>query len=155
MSTSKTAATQTPHPSLDTCPVARTVDVIGDRWSLLIVRDAFDGVRRFGDFLRSLGVARSMLTTRLRALVDAGILSVQPASDGTSYQEYVLTPQGRELFTLVVALRQWGEKHRFGRRERHSTLVDTRTGEPLADLRPSTVDGRPIAPEDTQVVRPA
>lgn len=147
--------TATPATSPDTCPVARTVDVIGDRWSLLIVRDAFDGVRRFGDFLRSLGVARSMLTTRLRALVDAGILSVQPASDGTSYQEYVLTPQGRELFTLVVALRQWGEKYRFGEKEMHSTLIDTRTGEPLAELRPSTAGGQPIAPEDTQVVRPA
>ncbi|AJP58712.1 HxlR family transcriptional regulator [Pandoraea vervacti] len=138
----------------DTCPVARTVDVIGDRWSLLIVRDAFDGVRRFGDFLRSLGVARSMLTTRLRALVDAGILSVQPASDGTSYQEYVLTPKGRELFTLIVALRQWGEKYRFGEQERHSTLVDTRTGEPLAELQPRSASGQPVAPEQTQVVRP-
>ncbi|MBN4664266.1 helix-turn-helix transcriptional regulator [Pandoraea nosoerga] len=154
MPTSKSVATPAPNPSLDTCPVARTVDVIGDRWSLLIVRDAFDGVRRFGDFLRSLGVARSMLATRLRALVDAGILAVQPASDGTSYQEYVLTPQGRELFTLIVALRQWGEKHRFGRREPHSTLVDTRTGEPLADLWPTTADGQPVAPEDTQVIRP-
>lgn len=149
------APPEAPAPPLDTCPVARTVDIIGDRWSLLIVRDAFDGVRRFGDFLRSLGVARSMLTTRLRGLVDAGILSVQPASDGTSYQEYVLTPQGRELFTLIVALRQWGEKHRFGRRELHSTLIDTRTGEPLADLQPTTRDGSPVAPEDTQVVRPA
>ncbi|AKM32641.1 HxlR family transcriptional regulator [Pandoraea faecigallinarum] len=144
-----------PASSLDACPVARTVDVIGDRWSLLIVRDAFDGVRRFGDFLRSLGVARSMLTTRLRTLVEAGILSAQPASDGTSYQEYVLTPQGRELFTLIVALRQWGEKYRFGERERHSTLIDTRTGKPLAELQPSTVDGQPVAPEHTQVVRPS
>lgn len=141
-------------PSPGTCPVARTVDIIGDRWSLLIVRDAFDGVRRFGDFLRSLGVARSMLTTRLRALADAGILSVQPASDGTAYQEYVLTAQGRELFTLIVALRQWGEKYRFARGEAHSTLIDTRTGEPLAELRPSTARGEPVAPEDTRVVRP-
>lgn len=151
----KTSATAPSAPARDTCPVARTVDIVGDRWSLLIVRDAFDGVRRFGDFLRSLGMARSMLTTRLRALVDAGILSVQPASDGTSYQEYVLTPQGRELFTLIVALRQWGEKYQFGRQEAHSTLIDARTGEPLAELRPTTADGLPVAPEDTLVVRPA
>ena len=73
------------------CPVARSVDLIGDRWSLLIVRNAFDGMRRFGDFQRDLGVARNILADRLRKLVDAGILAMQGASDGTSYQEYVLT----------------------------------------------------------------
>lgn len=73
------------------CPVVRSVDLIGDRWALLIVRDAFDGVRRFGDFQRSLGMARNILSDRLRKLVDAGILVMQDASDGTAYQEYVLT----------------------------------------------------------------
>jgi DNA-binding HxlR family transcriptional regulator len=89
------------------------VDLIGDRWSLLIVRDAFDGVRRFGDFQNGLGVARSVLTQRLKGLVEAGILQVQPASDGTSYQEYVLTAKGEGLFPVVVALRQWAEQHAF------------------------------------------
>ncbi len=77
------------------CPVARSVELIGDRWSLLIVRDAFDGMRRFGDFQRSLGMARNILSDRLRKLVDAGILEMQDASDGTAYQEYVLTAKGR------------------------------------------------------------
>ena len=77
------------------CPVARGVDVVGDRWSLLIVRDAFDGMRRFGDFQRSLGVARNILSDRLRKLVDAGILATQAASDGSAYQEYVLTAKGK------------------------------------------------------------
>ena len=70
------------------CPVARSVDVVGDRWSLLVVRDAFDGVRRFTDFQRSLGVARNILSDRLRRLVDAGILATRPASDSSAYQEY-------------------------------------------------------------------
>ncbi len=65
------------------CPVARSVDIVGDRWSLLIVRDAFDGTRRFGDFQRSLGVARNILSDRLRGLMDADILETQAASDGT------------------------------------------------------------------------
>jgi DNA-binding HxlR family transcriptional regulator len=86
----------------------RCVDLIGDRWSLLIVRDAFDGMRRFGDFQRSLGVARNILSDRLKKLVDAGILAMQGASDGTAYQEYVLTTKGESLFPIVVALRQWG-----------------------------------------------
>ena len=71
----------------ETCPVARSVDIVGDRWSLLIVRDAFDGMRRFGDFQRSLGVARNILSDRLRKLVEAGVLDMQAASDGTAYQE--------------------------------------------------------------------
>ena len=101
----------------DACPVARTLDLVGDRWSLLLVRDAFDGIRRFSDFQRNLGVARNILSDRLATLVAAGVLAVQPASDGTSYQEYVLTPKGERLFPLVVALRQWGEQQLFGDRK--------------------------------------
>lgn len=137
--------------SAQTCPVARTVDLIGDRWSLLIVRDAFDGVRRFGDFQSGLGVARSVLTHRLKALVEAGILHVQPASDGTSYQEYVLTAKGEGLFTLVVALRQWGEQNLFGPHEAHSRLLDTATEQPLPLMQPIAADGRVITPEQTRV----
>ena len=113
------------------CPVLRCVDLIGDRWSLLIVRDAFDGMRRFGDFQRSLGVARNILSDRLKKLVDADILAMQGASDGTAYQEYVLTTKGESLFPIVVALRQWGEQHLFEPGERHSLLVDNRTGKPV------------------------
>lgn len=80
------------------CPVARSVDLIGDRWALLIVRDAFDGARRFGDFQRGLGVARNILTDRLRKLVDAGIFTTQPVSDGSAYQEYVLTKEASRCF---------------------------------------------------------
>src|SRR4051812_7850276 len=90
------------------CPVARTVDVLGDKWSLLIIRDAFDGARRFGQFQRNLGVAKNILSARLRTLVGAGVLRSEPASDGSSYREYVLTDAGRELFDLIVTLRQWG-----------------------------------------------
>ena len=125
-----------------TCPVARTVDLIGDRWSLLIVRDAFDGVRRFGDFQSGLGVARSVLTHRLKGLVEAGILEVRPASDGTSYQEYVLTAKGESLFPVVVALRQWAEQHMFEPHEAHSQLVDTATGQPLGMMQPIDAHGQ-------------
>ncbi len=134
-----------------TCPVGRTVDVIGDRWSLLIVRDAFDGTRRFSDFQRGLGLARSVLANRLRGLVDAGILKVRPASDGTAYQEYVLTPKGEELFPVVVALRQWGEQHLFAPGEAHSKLVETRSGNPLGLMQPISADGQVIRPGATNV----
>ena len=133
------------------CPVARSLDLVGDRWSLLILRDAFDGVRRFGDFQRGLGVARNILTDRLRKLVDAGILQLHAASDGTAYQEYVLTAKGESLFPILVALRQWGEQHLYQRGERHSQLLDNRTGKPVPLMRLRGSDGALLAAADTQV----
>lgn len=134
-----------------TCPVARSVDAIGDWWSLLIVRDAFDGSRRFGEFQRSLGVAKNILSTRLRGLVAGGVLDVVPASDGSAYHEYVLTPKGQDLFPVIVALRQWGEGHFFEPGEPHSELVDRRSGRPLRALEAHAADGRRLDPEDTVV----
>ena len=133
------------------CPVARSVEAIGDRWSLLIVRNAFDGMTRFGDFQRSLGVARNILSDRLRKLVDANILTLQGASDGTAYQEYVLTDKGESLFPVVVALRQWGEQHLFAQGERHSLLVDRRTGKPVPFMAPAAQDGTALLSGDTEV----
>ena len=92
------------------CPIARSLDAIGDWWSLLIIRDAIQGYRRFGEFQKSLGLAKNILTVRLRALVERGILELAPASDGSAYQEYVLTPKGRGIFPIIVALRQWSEE---------------------------------------------
>lgn len=127
-------------PDIETCPVARAVALVGDRWSLMIVRDAFDGTRRFGDFQRSLGVARNILSDRLRKLTDAGIFDLQATSDGTAYQEYVLTARGETLFPLVVALRQWGERHLFAKGEKHSTLLDRSTGKPVPYMAPQAAD---------------
>ncbi|HLU03384.1 MAG TPA: helix-turn-helix domain-containing protein [Advenella sp.] len=139
----------------DTCPVARSVDLIGDRWSLLLVRDAFDGTRRFSDFQRSLGIARSILTDRLRNLVGAGIFEVRPASDGTAYQEYVLTLKGETLFPVVVALRQWGEQHLFAPEEAHSQLIDIQSGKPLRLMQPLTQDDHVVAASATRVIKVA
>lgn len=100
------------------CPVARTLDVIGDWWSLLIVRDAFDGVSRFSEFQKGLGMAKNILSTRLRTLVAHGILEIAPASDGSAYQEYILTDKGRALFPVIVGLRQWGKIIRLHRARR-------------------------------------
>lgn len=133
------------------CGVARPLDAIGDGWSLLIVRDAFDGLRRFGEFQKSLGLAKNILAARLRHLVAHGIMEAVPASDGSSYQEYVLTKKGRGLFPLLVALRQWGEDFFFAPGEPHVRLVDRKTGEPVTKLGPHAQDGRPLRPEDTVV----
>lgn len=125
----------------DDCPVARAVDLVGDRWSMLIIRDAMDGISRFGDFQRNLGVARNILSDRLGALVQDGVLAVQPASDGSAYQEYVLTAKGESLFPAIVALRQWGERHLFAPGEAHSTLVDKASGKRVAPMQPHDHQG--------------
>lgn len=129
------------------CPVARSLEVIGDRWSLLIVRDALDGMCRFSEFQRSLGVARNILSDRLRKLVEAGVLATQPASDGSAYQEYILTAEGASLFPVMVALRQWGEAHLFGRKERHSLLIDRKTGRAVPGMAPRGTDGQVLRPD--------
>lgn len=106
------------------CPVARTLDLVGDRWSLLIIRDAMDGARSFNEFQRRTGIARNILTDRLRKLATHGILEQRTAVSGRR-QEYVLTDVGRDLLPVIVTLRQWGERHAFGAGEGHSTLVDS------------------------------
>jgi DNA-binding HxlR family transcriptional regulator len=133
------------------CPVARALDAIGDWWSLLVVRDAFDGVRRFTDFQRGLGISKGILATRLRALVALGVLETVPASDGSTYQEYVLTKKGRGLFPVMVGLRQWGEHHCFRAGEPRSLLVDNHTGHPIGTLEVRSKTGRVLAPSDTIV----
>jgi DNA-binding HxlR family transcriptional regulator len=132
----------------DECPVARALDVIGDWWSLLIIRDAWLGRRRFGEFQKSLGLAKNILTTRLRMLVDEGILSSVPASDGSAYQEYVLTDKGRGLFPVLVALRQWSETFDARPNEISTLLVDRETGCPVRKLELRSQDGRLLGPAD-------
>jgi DNA-binding HxlR family transcriptional regulator len=101
-----------------TCPVARSLDVVGDWWSLLILRDALRGARRFSEFERSLGIAKNILTVRLRKLEENGILLVMPASDGSAYQEYVLTAKGKALRPVIKALWNWGAEYMFTVKDR-------------------------------------
>lgn len=136
------------------CPVARTLDAIGDWWSLLIVRDAFDGITRFSDFQKNLGIAKGMLSSRLRDLVEAGVLELVSASDGSAYQEYVLTTKGQNLFLVIVALRQWGEAHLYRANERRSVLVDSERNVPVAPLQLLSAAGRTLEWADTEIRRP-
>ncbi|MFF4616959.1 winged helix-turn-helix transcriptional regulator [Nonomuraea jabiensis] len=136
------------------CPVARTVDLIGDRWSLLIIRDAMDGATTFTEFLQRLGIARNILTDRLRKLVEHGILDKSAADDDGRRHTYRLTEAGQDLFTAVVALRQWGERHAFAPDEPHSVLVDGQ-GRELPELRPLSRDGAPLSAEASHVRKTA
>ena len=93
------------------CSIARALEVVGERWTLLIVRDAFLGLRRFEQFQENLGVARNVLTDRLSRLVEAGILDRVRYSERPERHEYRLTAKGRDLAVALAGLRQWGDKY--------------------------------------------
>ena len=135
------------------CPIARSLDAIGDWWSLLIIRDALLGRRRFGELQNSLGLAKNILAARLRMLVDQGILKMAPASDGSAYQEYVPTPKGRGVFPILVALRQWSEAFDDHPEGIATILVDRRNGRPVRKLELRSHDGRLLEAVDT-VLKP-
>ncbi|MBT2297363.1 winged helix-turn-helix transcriptional regulator [Pseudomonas fluorescens] len=130
------------------CPVARTLEAIGDRWVLMIIRDAFDDVRRFSEFQKRLGLAKNILTVKLKRLVELGVFDVQPASDGSAYKEYVLTEMGRAVFPIVISLRQWGEQFLFSKGESYSILLDNELSEPVDTITVRSKAGKVLAPMD-------
>jgi DNA-binding HxlR family transcriptional regulator len=134
------------------CPIARALEHAGEWWSLLIVRDAFLGMRTFGEFTRSLGISENSLARRLNALVVAGLMARRPYQERPVRYEYVLTDAGRDFLPVLVSLGKWGEKHDRpdlpGPRP-----ADLATGEPL---RPVLVDrgtGREITGDNATLVR--
>jgi DNA-binding HxlR family transcriptional regulator len=136
------------------CPLARSLDVIGEWWSPLIIRDAMLGVRRFSEFERRLGMAKNILSARLKTLVDAEILRVVPASDGSAYSEYELTQKGKDLLPTLIALRQWGQKYMYDNGDAHSIMLDKRDRKPVAEITVRSADGRILGVDDVDVLMP-
>lgn len=135
------------------CGIARALQIVGDWWTLLIVRDAFHGHRRFSEFQRNLGVAKNILSSRLKKLVDEGILRIEPDPESSTSHLYVLTAKGEALWPVLVALWQWGEDHCFKRGEMKLALVDTLSEQPVARLQLVAHDGRKLGPRDFRVTR--
>jgi DNA-binding HxlR family transcriptional regulator len=134
-----------------TCPIARSLDHVGEWWSMLILRDAFAGRTRFDEFERSLGIAPNMLSRRLSALVEAGMLEKRRYSERPVREEYVLTDRGRDFQSVLFALMAFGNRH-FAPEGASVMLVDAVTGA-LAD--PVLIDrhsGRLLAEPDFKVV---
>lgn len=128
------------------CSFARTVDIIGDRWSLMIVRDAFYGVRRFSEFKERLGVTQAVLSSRLGRLVEHGLLIKEPPGIG-GRGEYRLTGKGRALFPAMVALMQWGDRFIHDDVGAPIVINDHRTGQSVDPLR-VTSGGEPVSLPD-------
>jgi DNA-binding HxlR family transcriptional regulator len=135
------------------CSVARALEVVGERWTILIVRDAFLGVRRFDDFQRNLGVARNVLNTRLQRLVEAGILERRRYQERPARHEYRLTDMGRDLWPTVLALMQWGDRWLTGEDCAPMGVVHRDCGGAITDRRTCATCGASVEVRDVEVVR--
>jgi len=130
------------------CSVAQALEVLGDWWTLLVVREAFLGVRRFADFEANLDISKNILTARLEHLVTHGVLArVDAGVHGTRY-EYELTPMGRDLATVMTALREWGDRWIYGEGREPVLALDRRSGQRIPRLRILDSDGRPLGGRD-------
>src|SRR5437868_12286829 len=125
------------------CPIARSLERVGEWWSILILRDALHGLTRFDQFQKSLGIAPNMLTRRLNALVDAGLLERRRYSEHPPRDEYVPTARGRDFRPVLIALLAWGNRH-FAPEGRSVELIDARSGAPVDPILIDPASGRLI-----------
>ncbi|MDD9936443.1 MAG: helix-turn-helix domain-containing protein [Myxococcales bacterium] len=133
------------------CSLAQTLEVIGERWTLLILRDAFFGPRRFQQFEASLGIAKNILTNRLNRLVEEGILEKRPVGSGERH-EYALTQKGLDLQPVLLAMTHWGDAHKPHPAGERLVFVERATGEPIARMSVMSRDGRPLKPQELSAV---
>jgi DNA-binding HxlR family transcriptional regulator len=126
------------------CPIARSLERVGEWWSILILRDAFNGLTRFDQFQKSLEIAPNMLTRRLNALVESGLLERRQYSERPPRDEYVLTERGRDFRPVLWALLAWGNKH-FAPEGASVVLVDSETGRPADPIMVDRTTGRPLS----------
>src|SRR5437667_3131915 len=129
------------------CPIARSLERVGEWWSMLILRDALHGMTRFDEFQKSLGIAPNMLTRRLDALVEAGLLERRRYSERPPRDEYVLTARGRDFRPVLIALLAWGNKH-FAPEGASVLLVNAKTGAAVDPILVDRATGRPIKEPD-------
>lgn len=126
------------------CSVAQALEVLGDWWTLLIIRDAFLGVRRFSDFQQSLGIAKNILSKRLQHLVENDILEKIEVQNRGSQYEYQLTAKGKDLYTTMTAIRQWSDQWIVGKGNEPLLFKDTRTGKVIPRVKVLDAEGNPI-----------
>ncbi|MBO9498636.1 MAG: helix-turn-helix transcriptional regulator [Novosphingobium sp.] len=135
-----------------TCPVARGLDCVGDRWSMLVLRDVERGMHRFDRLQASLGIAPNILSSRLAALVEEGLLEKRRYNERPPRYEYVLTDAGRDFIPILVAIGAWGRKHRG--EGALSRLLDRQSG---IEIEPEVIDrvtGAPIGSRPLDLVVP-
>jgi DNA-binding HxlR family transcriptional regulator len=134
------------------CPVARSLEEVGEWWSILIMRDALLGLRRFDEFQQSLGVAPTTLTRRLNTLVDNGLLTKRRYSERPPRDEYLLTDKGRDFQSVVLALLAWGSKHLSGPEGPSLQVVDRDSGAPVTPTLMDASTRQPLTTRNTSLV---
>jgi DNA-binding HxlR family transcriptional regulator len=135
------------------CSIARSLELVGERWSLLVVREIFHGRRKFSEMQRSLGVARNVLTARLQRMVDEGILERRPYSEKPERYEYFLTEKGLDLWPVMIALMQWGDRYEQQPEGRPSIVVHKgECGGEIDDRRICTKCGKPLTVREAQAI---
>lgn len=126
------------------CPIARSLERVGEWWSILILRDCFFGLRRFDEFEKSLGIAPNMLTKRLSGLVEAGLLERRQYHEHPPRFEYVLTERGKDFGPVLQALLAWGNKH-FAPEGESVLIVNQETGLAAQPMMVDAISGRPLS----------
>jgi DNA-binding HxlR family transcriptional regulator len=134
-----------------TCSIAQALEVLGDWWTLLVVREAFLGARRFSEFAERLDIARNILTRRLDHLVEHGVLEKVDVGVHGERFEYQLTAMGKDLAAVMTALRQWGDRWIYGEGNEPLLVLDRRTGRPIPRLRIAGEDGTPLGARDLEI----
>lgn len=137
----------------ETCPVARGLSVIGDRWTLLVLRDCFLGIRRFEQIQECLGITRHVLADRLRKLEDAGVLRREPYQERPLRHEYRLTEKGKALYPVLVSLIDWANAHVPATAPPAIRLVSRETGQPIAPILVDANSGERITHRSVRAVR--
>ncbi len=131
--------------------ISHILDIIGEGWSLLIIREAFFGTRRFEEFQTHLGIARNILTARLKKLCENEILARVPIKVGAKRHEYMLTHKGKELMPVLIALTQWGDKWVFGKNSEPVIFRDREHREPISRIKVLSARGENLRPRDVMV----
>ena len=133
------------------CPIARSLDRVGEWWSILILRDALGGMTRFEEFQKSLKIAPNMLTRRLNALVEAGFLARRRYSERPPRHEYIVTERGRDFRPILIALIAFGNRH-FAPEGASVSIVDAVSGAPAEPILVDRLTGRPLVSSEFELI---
>ena len=134
------------------CSIARSLELVGERWTLLVVREIFHGRRKFSEMQRSLGVARNVLADRLQGMVDEGILERRPYSERPERYEYFLTEKGLDLWPVMISLMHWGDKYEQQPTGRPSIVVHKECGGEIDDRRICTKCGKKLDVREARAI---
>lgn len=135
------------------CSIARALEIVGEWWSLLVLRECFRGAKRFDDFQKALPIATNILSARLAKLVTAGVLRRERSEDDRRRHEYRLTDKGRDLYPILIALMHWGDRWEAGPNGPPVVIVERATGRPIAPMAIRNQDGRALDPREVQGIR--